>query len=93
MMMNGKALPARPGTRDGPYSSPQGQFGGPLVAQQNGYQAYSSPRLADASPTNTKENRSPQSPNRAVILAGYRNDIMSDFQVDKARYNPVSSLQ
>jgi hypothetical protein len=91
--MNAKALPPRPGTRDGPYSNVQGQFGGPLVQQQNGYQAYSSsPRLANASPTNSKENRSPQSPNRAVILEGYRNDIMSDFQSEKARHNPVSSL-
>lgn len=88
--MNGKVLPQRPGTREGSYSNPQGQFGGPLVQQQNGYQPYS-PRKADASPTiSRKQNFGPQSPSRAVILDGYRNDIMSEFQGEKARYNPVS---
>lgn len=89
--MNGKALPPRPGTRDGPYSNPQGQFGGPL-GQQNGYQPYNSPRQANTSPTKMRnmENYSPQSPNGAVILEGYRNDIMNGFQGEKARYNPMN---
>jgi hypothetical protein len=88
--MNGKALPPRPGTRDGPYSNSQGQFGGPL-GQQNGYQVYS-PKPANVSPTSTRnrENISPQSPNGAVMLEGYRNDIMNGFEGEKARYNPVS---
>jgi len=82
--MNGKALPPRPGTRDGPFSnSSQGQFGGPLGGQQNGYSAY------NTSPTNARrENTSSQSPSGAVILEGYRNDIMNGFD-EKPRYNPV----
>jgi hypothetical protein len=90
-MMNGKALPPRPGTRDGPYSNPQGQFGGPS-GQQNGYQAYSSPRQANGSSVNTRnnENYSPQSPAGAVALEGYRSEILNGFQ-EKPRFNPVST--
>lgn len=91
-MMNGKALPPRPGTRDGPYSNSQGQFGGPL-GQQNGYQAYSSPRQANGSPMNSKSKDiySPQSPAGAVVLEGYRSEIMNGF-LEKPRFNPVSAL-
>lgn len=88
--MNTKALPPRPGTRDGPYSKFQEQFGGPLV-QQNDPQLYDLSQ-SNASSTNArnKEMYSTQGPNGAVILEGYRDDIMNGFQGEKPRYNPVS---
>ena len=77
--MNGmrKALPPRP-SQDLGYGSPAmnggGQFGG-----QNGYER-----------PGTSNGRKPsvQGPNGAVILEGYRNEILNGLP--SPRFNPVS---
>jgi len=90
MIMNGKALPPRPGS-DGYSNGLQTQFGGPLGEQQNGYKENNS-RLA-VSPLvqngRKQSGASPISPSRAVVLDGYRNEIMNGFAVSNPRYNPV----
>jgi hypothetical protein len=78
-MMNGmrKALPPRP-SQDLGYGSPAmnggGQFGG-----QNGFER-----------AGTSNGRKPsvQGPNGAVILEGYRNEILNGLP--SPRFNPVS---
>lgn len=71
-----KALPPRP-SQDLGYGG--AQFGG-----QNGYER------PGTSSGNGRKGPSVQGPNGAVILDGYRNEIMNGFE-GKPRYNPVST--
>lgn len=86
MMSSGgmrKALPPRPSQENNAYSSGGGgQFGGPLGSPgQNGY----------GSGGGMSNGRSgPMSPDGRTILEGYRNDIITGFEGEKPRYNPVS---
>jgi len=95
--MNGKSLPARPGMMDGGYGN-RPQFGGPLGGQENSYQqsprmggnpGMGSPRLNGAAAQN---GRTVDGVNGHTVLEGYRNDIMTGFSGEKARYNPVGIL-
>jgi len=85
-MMNGvsakgKVMPSTP-SQDLGYG---GAYGG-----QNGYrnENVDSRSYASAEPRSAGL----QGPNGRVALEGYRKDIMTGFEGDKPRYNPVSAV-
>lgn len=82
--MNGKTLATRPGSVG--YLN---GYGGALQEQQNGY-TDSVPRLAVKPPPLKPNGVSLTSPNGAVALKGYENEIIDGFAGAKPRYNPVS---
>jgi hypothetical protein len=85
----GKALPPRPSADLG-YRGGQGDYGIPQKGYRNDENA--EPLSYGAQGQKGQRGRSP-GPNGRVILEGYRNDIMTGFEVPKPRYNPVSRAQ
>lgn len=85
--MNGmrKALPPRP-SQDLGYGGSPSLNGGAQFGGQNGYE--------NRPGTSNGNMRKPplQGPNGAVILDGYRNEIMNGFE-GKPRFNPVSIVR
>jgi hypothetical protein len=78
-----KALPARP-SQDLEYGGSQSLNGGAQYGGQNGYENRSGPLNVDM------RKPSVQGPNGAVILDGYRDEIINGFE-GKPRFNPVST--